>query len=255
MSLLLARFGNIFPGITGTASITEANDTLSSTAALAITGTASTTEANDTLSSTAALAIKGAASITEANDTLSATAALAIKGAESTTEADDTLSSAGVLAIKGQAAITEANDSLSSTGTLAINGTASIIEANDALTATGTLAIKGSEGATEADDVLTATGLVHETTIDHRAFASSGGRGWVEPDSWRDRAGPSHHGFVYPGRAGQSELPLDVPAPVQALVAPQAYQLPPEAAAQLAQLIANDSDEDDALTLILSLAA
>lgn len=59
--------------ISGEASIVEADDTLSSTAAVLVSGAASITEADDTLSATSTVAVKATLSITESNDTLSAT--------------------------------------------------------------------------------------------------------------------------------------------------------------------------------------
>jgi hypothetical protein len=106
----------------------------------AIEGTASITEAADTLSAAGTLAIVGTASVTEAADTVSATGTLAIVGTASITEADDTLVATGeapaASASEGEATITEQGDALAATGTLAISGALSVTEADDTLAAT-----------------------------------------------------------------------------------------------------------------------
>lgn len=124
-------------GITGTASITEAADTLSSTGVLPLAGTAALTEAADTLSAAATLPIAGAASLAEAADTLSSTGILPLAGAAALTEAADTLSAAGALPLAGAAALTEADDTLAGTGAIALRGALAVTEAADTLSATG----------------------------------------------------------------------------------------------------------------------
>lgn len=128
--------------ISGTASITEADDTLAATGKVALTGAASITEANGTLIATGALALKGIASITEAGDAVSVVCVLPIAGTLSATEADDTLSAqgAGQPVTTGSFDVTEADDSVTATAVLAITGTISIAEAGDTLAATATIA-------------------------------------------------------------------------------------------------------------------
>lgn len=147
-------------GITGTASITEAADTVSSTGALAIKGSAGITEAADTLSATGKLALSGTASITEGADTLSSTGKLAIVGSASVTEGADTVSATGTLVAvgTGTASITEAPDTLAAAGAVAIKATASITEGADTVSAAGKLAVVGTASITEAADTLSATG-------------------------------------------------------------------------------------------------
>lgn len=60
----------VLSGILGTASITEADDTLTATSGLTIAGMLSATEANDTLSATAIGANRGQLNVTEDDDTL-----------------------------------------------------------------------------------------------------------------------------------------------------------------------------------------
>ena len=108
--------------IPATATITEADDTVSSAATIsgsgAVSATASITEAGDTLESAATLALRAEASITEDIDTLTAAAQIPILANATITEADDTL-----------AAVVELN-----TGNIA---DASIAEDNDTVVCLG----------------------------------------------------------------------------------------------------------------------
>lgn len=148
--------------ITGTASITEAGDTVSAASALAIAGAAIISEAGDTASSTSTLALAAALASTEAADTSSATGALAIVGTAAITEAGDTVSASGVgvVSISGTASITEASDTASSAGTLALAAVASITEAGDTVSGVGALAIRGLVAANENSDTVSAVGTI-----------------------------------------------------------------------------------------------
>ena len=137
----LAAFSAFVGLVNGIASITEANDTLSATATLAIKGTASITEAGDTVSATGTIGLNGTVSITEANDTLAASATLAIKATLSATEASDTLAAAGTLPITGVLSVTEQNDTTGGAGAVAIIGTLSITEADDTLASSALMPI------------------------------------------------------------------------------------------------------------------
>jgi len=123
-----------------------------------VTATASITEANDTVSSASTVAIKADAAITEAGDTLSAAAALALKAAVAITEAGDSLSSASRLAIAGALAVTEDGDTLSASTGAVILADLSVTEADDTLSAMSILvsAITGALAVQEADDTLSA---------------------------------------------------------------------------------------------------
>lgn len=108
----------------------------------ASTGSAAITEADDTVAAAGTLPISGTASIAEADDTLAATGAMANSGVANITEADDTLAATGTLPITGTAAITEANDTLAATGITASasTGAAAITEQDDTLAATAVVA-------------------------------------------------------------------------------------------------------------------
>jgi hypothetical protein len=91
-------------GRTGSAAITDDNDTVAGTGTVAglppITGSASITDDNDTLAATAKVAIRGAGAVTDDNDTVAATGTLT-----------------GGPPITGTASITDDNDTLYATGT------------------------------------------------------------------------------------------------------------------------------------------
>lgn len=149
--------------ITGTASLQEANDTLSSAATIAITASAALQEANDTLVSLGIVAVTGTATIQEAADALTSDVTVAFPGATATAalaEANDTLISAASVVLTGAAALTEANDALTSSGAVSITASASLLEANDTLAAEGGTATFAIAAMTERDDALTATGTV-----------------------------------------------------------------------------------------------
>lgn len=146
-------------GIEGTASLTEAADTVSAAGALAIAGTLTKTEAADTATATGALAIAGTASITEAPDSVAGTGGLAIAGAADLTEAVDTVSAAADLAIAGTADLTEAADTVAAEGALTERlGTADLVEQPDTLAATGELPLEGAAAITETADTTAAAG-------------------------------------------------------------------------------------------------
>lgn len=126
----------------------------------AITGTASITEADDTLAATAVIALAATASITEAGDALASTAALALVATASPIEADDTLSATGAVALAAALAATEDGDTLAATGALALAAVAAITEDADTLASAGVVAIAASAGITEGDDTLDAAGVV-----------------------------------------------------------------------------------------------
>lgn len=144
-------------GITADASITEANDTLSADATLAIAAALAVTEADDTLSAAATLAIVADLAVTEANDTLTADASLAILADFALTEAADTLSADATLAIAAALGATEADDTLSAAATLAIVADLAVTEDADTLASAAALGILADLSIIEADDTLSAT--------------------------------------------------------------------------------------------------
>lgn len=144
--------------ITGALSKTEAPDTASSTGALPIVATLGGVEAPDTIASTASIALQATASMTEVGDTILADGTGATMGVASITEAPNTASSAGAIAIAGSLFKTEAPNTLSSAGAIAITGSLSKTEGGDTLSSAATLVNAGSLAATEAPDTISAIG-------------------------------------------------------------------------------------------------
>lgn len=161
--------------IQGTASITEEDDTVSSTGVITLKGTASPTEADDTLSATATISLSGTASITEGNDTSTATGTIALTGTASITEGADTLTATGAVLIVGTADITEADDTLEASGDYddERDATASITEADDTVAASGALRISATASITEGDDTLAAELL----------YTLTGGMIWTQAET------------------------------------------------------------------------
>jgi hypothetical protein len=147
-------------GVTANASITEANDTISSVAHNPIVGLVSNSEASDSVSSTATIQIKAVVTITEANDTAGSASVLPIKGAESNAEADDTISSTAILLLKAASTVTEANDTSTSTAVITIKANASNTEANDSISSTSVLPNKAASAVTETDDSISSTSVL-----------------------------------------------------------------------------------------------
>jgi hypothetical protein len=143
--------------ITANLSVTEADDTLSAAATLAIATNLTATEADDTLASSAALAIAAALSVTEASDTLAATAAVLVSTSLAVTEAADTLSSTASVLVSPSLAVTEAADTLSSGSVALVSAALAITEADDSLSSLAAVLALASLSQIEVDDSLSAT--------------------------------------------------------------------------------------------------
>ena len=153
--------GNLSTGISGTASITLAAATVSSTGTLPIVGTATPTLAAATLSSAAALANRGALTATLAAATVSSTGTLAATatGALTATLANATVSSTGTLPIVGTATPTLAAATVSAAGTVAIKGTATVTLAAATLSSAGSAGNTGTLAKTLDAATVASTGL------------------------------------------------------------------------------------------------
>lgn len=131
------RYAEVAGPISGSAAITEADDTVSSAGTVALKGSLTATEASDTVSSAGALAIKAALAATEDGDTVSATGGVVIKADAAITEEGDTLSSFAGAVIYADFAVTEADDTLSADSVLLspIAAVLDVEEADDTLSA------------------------------------------------------------------------------------------------------------------------
>lgn len=151
-------------GVTASASITDAADTASSAATVAIAGAASITDASDSVSSASTVAVGAAASITDAVDSLSSAGAVAVAAQAAITDDVDTLIAAGTVGSTGitaDAAITDAVDTVSAAATVQIAGAAAITDDLDSLSAVGAVAIAAAFSVTDELDTVTAAGTVY----------------------------------------------------------------------------------------------
>jgi hypothetical protein len=167
------RPGNEGSTNNGTATITEAVDTVSSDSKLDIAGLLSITEAVDTISSTTTLEIVGGFNAAESGDTVSSGSTLEIVGTLSVTEIDDTLISVGQSSseITGTLNVTETNDTVTGQSTLTISGVTNITETNDTFTSEGVLTISGLSVITESGDTL--SGLATIDIVGTTVFTES----------------------------------------------------------------------------------
>lgn len=157
-----AEFKAASTSITGTASITQAGNTVSSASTIKLAGTSSVTQAANTLSATGVLPLVGTASITQGGDTVASVGTVALTGAANITQEDNTLDGVGVIGnvpISGEAALTQDDNTLSSTGVLAIVGQSAVTQVGDSLAAAGTIGIAGVFSVTQ-DDNATASAAV-----------------------------------------------------------------------------------------------
>ena len=140
-------------------SITEADDTVVSSASTRITLTANITEDNDTLVASYSSAAGFNANITEENDTLVATAKVLARATASMMEQDDTLTSSARNVIRASAILNEDDDTMASfiAGPGKIIAEAMMTEDDDTLAATVRTTLKAYLNAQEENDTLTST--------------------------------------------------------------------------------------------------
>lgn len=145
-------------GITGSASIQQADNTLSSSADVAITATLSATQANNTLASAGDVFIEGQASILQDNNTLSSTASSGITGQSNITQEGDSLTSDAAVSVTGTCTVTQEDNTLSSSAAVGIEAAANITQADNTLSSTGVSgdANIGSVVYTQGDQTVTA---------------------------------------------------------------------------------------------------
>ncbi len=145
-------------GVSGSAAITEAADTIAAVGALIVAGTAAANEAADVVTGVGAEGVTGTAAVAEASDIVAATGAQAVAGTAAVSEAADAVSATGAESVAGSAAISESADAVSATGSAGGGGVAAIVEPADAVSASGGQSVTGSGTVTEAADVVSATG-------------------------------------------------------------------------------------------------
>lgn len=228
--------------VTGTASITEAADTVASAGAVAVTGASAVTEGADTASGSGAVAVSGSSAITEGADTAASAGSVAVVGSSSITEGADAVAASGAVAVAGSANITESADTVAASGTVASGpvGAALITEANDTASAAGTVAVAGAAAISEAADTAASAGAVAVVgtaaiTEGDDALDASGTNGDAPPLTARDLSGgadlrnPEH---PYWRRRQEAPEPAE---PAQDAVAPATATKPRRAPKPAAQ--------------------
>lgn len=150
-------------GITGSLSVTESNDSVSSVGALSVAAVLAAVESSDTVVSGAALSVQGSLSSTEQSDSLASATVISIVANAAITEASDSLSADGSvlpLGINGALSVTESNDSVSSAGALSLVAALAVTEQSDSLTGETTVGIVANSAVSEGSDSLVADGAV-----------------------------------------------------------------------------------------------
>jgi len=169
--------------INATASITDADDTISAAATADVAVSASFTDAADATNSAGAISIDAAVSVTDATDATSATSTVSIAAALSVTDGADSITSAGTVGFTGitaDAAITDTADSITAAGTVSIAASASIADATDATNAAAAVALSASFSVTDSTDSISATGTVGGS-LSGLTAAEIAAAVWAEP--------------------------------------------------------------------------
>lgn len=148
-------------GATGTAAITNDDDTVSASGGITATSSAAITNADDTVTASGSVYHVGTAAITEAGDTVSASGTISYAGSAAITETGDTAAGTGTISTPGSAAITNGDDTVNASGYVAsgAEGSAAISEAGDTVAAVGfNMDIIGTAAITESVDTVYGTG-------------------------------------------------------------------------------------------------
>ena len=170
-------------GITVDLSVTDAADTLTSTAAVEVGVNLARTDASDTLSATATLPISVNLSRTDAADTLAATATLPIVANLSVTDASDSLAAAAAVQVGVNLSVTDAADTLEATavvGDAPVTVDLAVTDSADTLSAAAAVTVGVSLGVTDTPDTLTSTSTMPvtvnaSTTDSNDALAATAG--------------------------------------------------------------------------------
>ena len=147
--------------ITADASITQAGNTSSGTAALTIIADSSISQSSNTSTASGAIVIAADCSITQDGNTLTSTASLVadtITADASITQASNTSAAHGSLSIVADAAVTQSGNTLTSTAALAsdtITANADITQASNTATADGVISIAAGVSITQDGNSIT----------------------------------------------------------------------------------------------------
>lgn len=153
-------------GISGTAAVTQADQTATASGQLGYSGTVALTHANQTAAAAGTVVnpISGTAAITQANQTSAAAGQLGYSGSAAVAQTSQTSTATGQLGYTGTAAVTQANQTATASGSYtpggSFSGTVSVTQANQTTTATGKLGYSGTAAVTQASQTAAGVGTV-----------------------------------------------------------------------------------------------
>ena len=152
--------------IVGAASIAQAGNTVAAAGVVAVVGVAAITQDGQTVAAAGAVAIIGAASIAQDGNTLAATGNVGnvpILGSADLTQDSNTVAAAGAVAVVGVAAITQDGQTVSAAGNVGnvpIIGSANLTQDSNTVTAAGAVAVVGVAAITQDGQTVAAAGAV-----------------------------------------------------------------------------------------------
>lgn len=147
-------------GIVGSASLTQAAQSVAAAGVVAIVGVAAVTQAGQTVAAAGVVTVRGAASIAQAAQSVAAAGAVAIVGAASIAQDGQTVSAAGNVGnvpILGSADLTQDSNTVAAAGVVAVVGVAATAQDGQTVAAVGAVAIVGAGAVTQDGNTLAAT--------------------------------------------------------------------------------------------------
>lgn len=143
--------------ITGTASITQAANTLSSAANVAVAASGAISQAGQTVTAAATVAVIGSATIAQAGQAVAASGAVVVSASGTIAQDAQTLIGAAAVSVAGSAGVTQADQSLSASAAVSVSGAAALSQESHSLTASAAVAVSGSASIAQDDQSLSAT--------------------------------------------------------------------------------------------------
>lgn len=144
----------------GSASVTNANDSVSASGATTVSGSVSRTNANDTSAAAGSATVNGTLAATNANDSAAALGAPTVNGNLAKTNSEDASSASGNSTVNGSLAKANAADTLAASGAPVVTGSLAYTNANDTAVASGSVgsAVSGTVNYTNTNDTIAAAG-------------------------------------------------------------------------------------------------
>jgi hypothetical protein len=161
------------------ASLTQANNAISSTGRVRVAANATNTEVSDSIASTATVAVRGNSTLAQASQTgTSGGQALVDADLAPGLQVDNSLTSSGRVALRGTASNTEAADTTASSVRVAVRGTATFTQPANTISASADAIVSGNYAQTQASNTFTSTGTnrvsANANITTQNALASTG---------------------------------------------------------------------------------